>query len=58
VVTTCAASLTLGMLGKNKWQMTVSENLYISLSETINKLICEQSVAEQSPLFNLIKPSG
>jgi hypothetical protein len=38
--------------------MNVSENLYVSLSEMHKKLICEQSVAEQSPIFNLLKPSG
>jgi hypothetical protein len=46
------------MLGKNKWQMNVSENLCISLSEMHKELVCEQSTAEQSPLFNLLKPSG
>ena len=50
MVTTCAASLTLKMLGKNKWQMNVSENLYISLSEMHKKLVCEQSIAEQKRL--------
>jgi hypothetical protein len=38
--------------------MNVSENLYISLSEMHKKLTCEQSIAEQSPLFNLLKPGG
>ena len=58
MVTTCAASLTLKMLGKNKCQMNVSENLCIDLSEMHKKLVCEQSIAEQSPLFNLLKPGG
>lgn len=30
-----------------------SENLYIKLSEMNNKPICEQSIVEQSPLFNI-----
>jgi hypothetical protein len=38
--------------------MNVSENLYISLSEMRKKLVGEQSIAEQSPIFNLLKPSG
>jgi len=46
VVTTCAASLTLKMLGNNKWQTTVSENLYIRLSEIHKELVCEQSIVE------------
>jgi len=58
VVTICTASVTLKMFGKNKWQMNISENLCISLSEMHKKLVCEQSIAEQSPLFNLSKPSG
>jgi hypothetical protein len=58
VVTICTASLTLKKIEKNKWQMNVSENLYISLIEMHKKLVCEQSIAEQSPLFNRLKPSG
>jgi hypothetical protein len=58
VVATCAAFLTLKMLGKNKWQLKVSENLCISLNELHKILACEQSIAAQSPIFNLLKPSG